>query len=87
MTTEKPREEVLAVLSFSTYLQIQTDDNELREWIKGFTKRYLYGDSVLLGEPVETALKQKYLEWELFLRKKNISAKDREEILRKMFNA
>ena len=30
--------------------------------------------------------KEKYLEWELFLRKKNISAKDREEILRKMFN-
>jgi len=31
--------------------------------------------------------KENYLDWELFIRKKGISSRHREEILRKMFNA
>ena len=61
---------------------------------KKFFNDEWYGEQISLGEIAlkprkdrGDAFKQEYLEWELFLRKKNISTKDREEILRKMFNA
>ena len=58
---------------------------EFNEW---YNEHLLPGEIALKPRKDRgDAFKQEYLEWELFLRKKNISAKDREEILRKMFNA
>jgi len=37
-----PTGDVLAVLTFSTYLQKNTKETKLREWIKQYTKKYLY---------------------------------------------
>jgi len=40
--TKKSKQDVISILTFSTYLQLQTEDIILREWIKLKTKKYLY---------------------------------------------